>query len=74
MVSLLLELDHLPTVAELRGCGVFQMQVTLDPAHGYLPLTLILRFKGPHALYNAQRFVEDHDTMVDEFVLTTGSG
>ena len=73
-VSLLLEVEDLPTAAELRRHGVFQMQVTLDPADTYPPLaTITLHFAGPQAVYNAQRFVENHDTMIDEFVLTAGS-
>jgi hypothetical protein len=75
VVSLLLEVEDLPTAAELRRHGVLQMQVSLDPADAHPPLTTItLRFAGPQAVDNAQRFVEDHDTMVDEFVLTTDPG
>jgi hypothetical protein len=51
------------------------MHVNLDPADAHSPLTTIsLCFAGPRALDNAQRFVEEHDTMLDEFVLTTGFG
>jgi hypothetical protein len=74
MVSLLLELIDLPTTAELRNSGAFQMQVNLDLADVEPPLaTIILRFAGPRAVDNAKRFVEDRETMLDEFILTAGS-
>jgi len=75
MISLLLEAENLPTAAELRRYEVNQMHVNLDPADAHSPLTMIsLCFAGPRALDNAQRFVEEHDTMLGEFVLTTGFG
>jgi hypothetical protein len=74
MVSLLLELIDLPTTAELRNSGAFQMQVNLDLADVEPSLaTIILRFAGPRAVDNAKRFVEDRETMLDEFILTAGS-
>jgi hypothetical protein len=74
MVSLLLELMDLPTAAELRSSGAFQMQVNLDLADSDPPLaTIILRFVGPHAVDNAKRFIEERETMLDEFILTAGS-
>jgi hypothetical protein len=74
MVSLLLELIDLPTAAELRSFGAFQMQVNLDLADSDPPLaTIILRFAGPRAVDKAKRFVEDRETMLDEFILTAGS-
>jgi hypothetical protein len=75
MVALLIELEELPTAAELRQHGVTQMQVTFDPSDAYPPLTtLTLHFSGPDAVDNAQRFVEARDTVLDEFVLTAGFG
>lgn len=74
MVSLLLDVEDLPTAAELRRYEVIQMHITLDPTDACPPLTTItLRFAGPHAVDNAQRFVEERDAMLDSFVLTTGS-
>jgi hypothetical protein len=75
MVSLLLDVEDMPTAAELRRYEVFQMHVPLDPADAGPPLTTItFRFAGPHAVDNAQRFVAERDTMLDEFVVTTDSG
>ena len=75
MFSLLLEAENLPTAAELRRYEMNQMHVNLEPADTHSPLTAIsLCLAGPHALDNSQRFVEEHDTMRGEFVLTTAFG
>jgi hypothetical protein len=71
MVSLLIEVDELPTAAELRRLGVLQMHVTLDPKDAHPPLTTIaLRFAGPNAMDSARNFVKERDTTSADYVLS----